>query len=269
MFTKKTFISILLVPFALILTIACSELNDDSSLVSDPGLFKLGEFTDNGLTVIAYSESPLSVGYNEIYLEAHENSVRFDQPHFLFHTMMHMEHHSHTSPFGEPGHIRDKDLDLYKAWAIFTMPGGMAGNWELQITVHDRDHSGFESKGTIEIEVDDSNRVKNFMTEDEERFVLTLIGPSDPEIGLNDLFVGLHKRESMMKYAPVLNADMDFEPWMPSMDHGSSNNVSPVHEENGFYKGQVNFNMTGDWELRFEIESGGEVLGHHTFKLNF
>ena len=269
MLTKKTFFSILLVPFALILTIACSELNDETDLVSDPGLFKLGEFTDNGLTVIAYSESPLSVGYHDIYLEAHEDGVRFDQPHFHFNTMMHMEHHAHASPFAGPGHDRDKVFDLYKAWAIFTMPGGMAGKWELQITVFDRDHSGFEAKGSIELEVEDSNRVKTFLTDNEERYVLTLIGPSDPEIGLNDLIVALHKRESMMKFSPVLNADMDFEPWMPSMDHGSNNNVTPVHEENGFYKGQVNFNMTGDWELRFEIESDGEDLGNHTFELKF
>lgn len=247
---------------------SCSDTSDSDTL-TDPDLFKLGEFTDNGLTIAAYSRQPLSVGYNEIFFEAHESGEPFSHPHIHLTPVMNMEEHSHASPFAEPGHHRDSEHNLYKGWAIFTMASGTMGNWELQITVHDQDNTGFEAEGVIEIEVQQSNRVKTFMTESGERYVLTWILPEDPEVGLNDLQIALHQRESMMNFPPVLNASIDFEPWMPSMDHGSNNNVAPIHSENGFYEGQVNFNMTGDWELRFDIEHNGDSLGHHVFELNF
>lgn len=247
---------------------ACSD-NSDADLISEPDLMKLGEFTENGVTVAAYSDKPLEVGFNRIWFEVHEDGVQFDHPHIHFNTMMQMEAHSHASPYAEPGHHRDGEHGLYEGWAIFTMPSGMMGSWELQLTIHDQDHTGFEVTGVIEIEVDPSDNVITFMTEDDSRYVLTLIEPGDPSVGMNELLVALHKRESMMNFPPVLNASMQFEPWMPSMDHGSSNNVSPVHEENGFYKGQVNFNMTGDWELRFDLTINGEEIDQKVFEIDF
>lgn len=252
----------------ILFAVSCSEVNEND-LVNEPDLYKLGEFTDNGFTVEAWAERPPSTGFNQLYFEVHENGVRFDRPHIHLIPMMHMEEHSHTSPFDEPDHQRDDTHDLYKAWAIFTMPSGMMGSWELQITVHDADHSGLVASGVIDIEVDDSKRVKTFISENEKRYVLTWIEPADPETGLNDLKIALHKRETMMNFPPVLNADFHFEPWMPSMDHGSGNNVAPIHDGNGFYSGQVNFNMTGDWELRFSITLDNEELGEHIFELNF
>lgn len=229
----------------------------------------LGEFTDNGVTVVAYSDKPIEVGFNNIWFEVHEDGEPFDRPHIHFNTMMHMENHSHASPYGEPGHHRDEEHNLYHGWAIFTMPSGEMGTWDLELTIHDHDHSGFEASGTIGVDVEPSDRVRTFMTEDESRYVLTLIEPADPSVGMNDLKVALHKRESMMNFPPVLNGSMQFEPWMPSMDHGSSNNVSPVHDENGFYNGQVNFNMTGDWELRFDLEIDGVEIDRQSFELDF
>lgn len=245
---------------------ACSDNKDN--IIGEPNLLKLGEFTDNGVTVVAYAEKPLHIGYNEIYIEVHEDGVRFPHPHIHFTPMMHMANHSHASPYDEPGHDREKKHDLYKAWAIFTMPSGEMGTWELQVTIHDHDHSGFEVKGIIPIVVSPSNRVSTFMLEDESRYVFTWILPESPKTGLNDLKVALHKRESMMNFPPVLNMDMDFEPWMPSMDHGSANNVAPVHNGNGFYEGQVNFNMTGDWELRFTLHFENESR-ELVFELDF
>lgn len=257
----------LLLAFLLVAASCSDSNNNDSDLISEPDLFKLGEFTDNRLTVEAYSEAPLAVGYHKIYFEVHQEEMRVDQATFDFTPMMHMEAHSHASPYDVPDGSRDDVHGLYHTWAIFIMPSGMMGTWELQLTVQDGQERSAE--GVIDIEVDQSNRVKTFMTDNEERFVLTWIEPQDPEVGMNDLVVSLHKRESMASFPPVTGADFEFEPWMPSMDHGSSNNISPVHEDNGFYQGQVNFNMTGDWELRFEIELDGEGLGDHVFELDF
>jgi len=258
MLFKKTFYFYVLTAILIFLTSGCSDIKK-----------KKKEFTDNGLTIAAYADRLLSVGYNAIYLDLHRSGERLNSAEIEMIPMMHMEHHSHASPFERPALVRDDESGLFTGWAIFTMPGGMMGSWELQLEISGANGSGTSSTGIIEIEVEQSNRVKTFMTDSEERYVLTWILPDEPAVGMNDLKVALHKRESMMSFPPVLNAEFEFEPWMPSMDHGSSNNVSPEHVTNGFYEGSVNFNMTGDWELRFDIEAGGQNLGHHVFELDF
>jgi hypothetical protein len=264
----KSFINVLKSMFVVALFFAATACSDsaEDDLITPPDLYKLGAFTDNGYTVEAYSEKPLSVGYNILYFEVHESHERTENLSLRFTPMMHMEEHSHASPFDNPADIRDETHGLYKAWTIFTMPGGTMGGWELQVTA---ELPGTDVSGVIGVDVESSNRVNTFIAEDESRYVLTLIEPADPKEGLNDLVIALHKRKSMMDYLPVVNASFQFGPWMPSMDHGSSNNEAPVHDRNGFYNGVVHFNMTGDWELRFDIVIEDEDLGHHRFELNF
>ncbi len=257
------------IPFLMMIAIGCSDSNSIDEETPDPDLYKLGAFTDNSVTITAYANAPLAVGYNEIYLDARDNHVPVQNAQFRFLPMMHMEAHSHASPFENPETARDHVHNLYAAWVIFTMPSGMMGTWELQLSAENPANPGIEATGIIPVEVEASTRVKTFMTDNQTRYVLTWIEPASPKVGLNDLKISLHKRESMMSFPPVTNAVFDFEPWMPSMDHGSSNNVHPVHESHGFYKGKVNFNMTGDWELRFNIEIDGEDAGLHVFNLDF
>ena len=60
-------------------------------------------------------------------------------------------------------------------------------------------------------------------------------------------------------YEPYLVVEID--PEMPAMNHGSPNNVNPVHIGNGHYKGVANFTMTGWWRINLVIKDGeGNVL---------
>lgn len=257
----------------LFISTACSNVtSSDEEDHEDSELYQLGEFTEGGYTVTAYSNAPLTVGFHEIYLDVEENGIPADDIHLHFNTLMPMESHSHASPTGDPDQNRDHEQNLYKSWAIFTM----AGDWELEITVHTGEHGGQDQNeliisGSIDIDVDaeNSNRVQIFTENDDNRYILTWIEPQKPETGINDLVVSLHQSESAMEYPAVINADIEFEPWMPSMDHGSNNNVNPEHQGSGFYQGEVNFNMTGDWELRFEISRNGNTIGSPVIELQF
>lgn len=261
---------LLLLSLAGLLSFATSSCSDDNSNeIEIPDLMKIGEFTDSGITVVTYSDGELSVGHNILYLEVHQNGIRYDNASVQFTTMMHMESHSHASPLGLPEQVRERTHNLYKAWAIFTMPSGMMGRWELQFTVKNANQTETIASGIIPIQVAQANRVSTFMAEDGTKYILTLVNPMEPKVGLNDLEVALHRSETMMSFPTVSNATMIFEPWMPSMGHGSSNNVSPTHQSNGFYKGKVNFNMTGDWELRFDMTINGETMSRRTFTLEF
>jgi hypothetical protein len=60
--------------------------------------------------------------------------------------------------------------------------------------------------------------------------------------------------------------------WMPSMDHGAEGNqpARPVPNSFGLYKGQVGFNMTGDWDIYLAfVRQQGDTLGLDTVKVRF
>jgi hypothetical protein len=267
---KKTVKIFLFMPgLILALLLFSCENSNNEKLLEEPDLYQIGEFTDNGLTVGAYSDIPLFVGYNILYLEVHKDGEKLNNLDIKMMPLMHMEAHSHSSPLEGPGYLRHGEYDLFRSAIVFTMPSVMMGTWELEITIRERNQEEVIAQGVIDLDVGDSDRVITFMTEDESRYVLTWVKPDDPQTGSNDLLVTLHQRETMMSFPPVTDAIIAFEPWMPSMDHGSSNNSDPVHENDGHYRGIVNFNMTGDWELRFEISRNGDDLGYHVFELEF
>lgn len=247
---------------------SCEDNSENG--IEVPDLFEVGSFTDNGTTVVVYTPHPPQVGYNVLYLQVHEGGEALDNLDIDIMPVMHMETHSHSSPVELPGQVREEEYNLYRFAVVFTMPGsGMHGGWELNISISDDNQPDTRAEGVIETGVEESRRVINFETENGDRYVLSLVEPEEPETGSNELLLTLHKRESMMSYPPVLDAEFLFEPWMPSMDHGSGNNIHPVHQQNGHYKGLVNFNMTGDWELRFEITRNEIDLGQHIFEVQF
>jgi hypothetical protein len=78
-------------------------------------------------------------------------------------------------------------------------------------------------------------------------YVLTLIKPNNPALGLNDFECMLHKDIGNNDFAEVDSAQMIIKPWMVTHGHGSSNNTNPVLIGGGRYKGKTNFTMPGGW----------------------
>jgi hypothetical protein len=65
---------------------------------------------------------------------------------------------------------------------------------------------------------------------------------------------------SMMSFPPSTDLTVEITPEMPSMGHGSPNNVNPVHTQNGHYVGTANFTMTGDWRIHLTIKEGNRLI---------
>lgn len=68
-----------------------------------------------------------------------------------------------------------------------------------------------------------------------------------------------------MNFPPVSDLTVEITPEMPSMGHGSPNNVNPVYIENGHYKGKVNFTMTGDWRIHLTLKKGDRLITNKAF----
>ena len=97
-------------------------------------------------------------------------------------------------------------------------------------------------------------------------YFISLIQPANPKVGENDFEILINRKASMIDwpYEPYLT--VEFEPYMPAMNHGSPNNVNPSHIGAGHYKGLVNFTMTGWWQLNMVIKDGeGSILNDDSY----
>ena len=82
---------------------------------------------------------------------------------------------------------------------------------------------------------------------------------------MNDFEIVLHKKVSMMDFPAIENYTIEIVPEMPSMGHGSPNNVNPIHLANGHYIGKVNFTMTGLWKIKLKLYKNGTLISDDQF----
>jgi hypothetical protein len=88
--------------------------------------------------------------------------------------------------------------------------------------------------------------------------------PRTWKVGMNDAEFMVHTTSDGFVFTPKTDLTTYLTPTMPSMGHGSSGNVDPIHKLNGMYTGKVNLTMTGDWDLEF-----GWMVNDSPFKVNF
>jgi len=223
-------------------------------------LVKIASGADNGYLIEVFSDDSLFVGYNKIYIRIKNKSTDEILNNFTvsLNPMMDMGTMQHSAPVeNPPGANAD---NLYKGAVVFIMPS-MAGTWTL--SVHAEDSQGNVADIDLHpiIKLPAEVRMLSFESEiDSSKLFLSLCAPQSPEVGLNDFELAVHKKESMMSFPPVNGLTFSIEPEMPSMGHGSPNNVNPVGTGNGHYLGKVNFTMTGYWKVNMTIMQGQDTV---------
>jgi len=252
-----------LVAFLAIIMSAC---NDDST--PSPGndineeWSVIGEGqTDNGeMKVRLYAADQLETGYQKLQVAVQDkNGSTIKNAMVMLMPMMDMGDMKHSAPVEQPAG-QANEQGRFEGAVVFQMPGQDA--WTVQVTVKNLD-DGVTGSVTFPIQVIQSswNSCKVFQPEDSSApLIVSWIEPSSPEVGVNDLEWTVHQRESMMSFPPVENFQISIEPTMPSMGHGSPNNVDPVHMNSGHYMGKVNFTMTGVWRIDFNLTDGTHMV---------
>ena len=137
----------------------------------------------------------------------------------------------------------------------------LAGSWTVNVHVHNH-LFGKEGNITIPFSVAEpaKPRILSFTSaSDGNKYFVSFIEPSVPKVGINDMEIAVYKKASMMSFPADSSLSVVLNPEMPSMGHGSPNNVNPVHTGNGHYKGKVNFTMTGLWRLNLDFRTGEAV----------
>lgn len=243
---------------------SCDKDDDDDVVITTPvdpfeALTYIGETTATGSGAIVkiYADEPLFVGYNNIYVALYDSAnttTQLTDAHVTFEPEMDMGTMQHMCPFEDPSTTVESITQAFKGAIVFIMPS-TAGSWDLGVHIHNHANNQ-EGMAMLPVTVIEPTEPKLISFEsdfDATQLFVTRITPNSPGVGVNDIQFGIYKRESMMSFPAVDGYVMTMVPEMPTMGHGSPNNVDPVSSGNGMYDGQVNFTMTGYWKLNLEF----------------
>lgn len=249
---------------ALITTVfvSCSSDDDKNESPTSPAenqliLINSAETDQGGMLVNIYAKDSLQAQYTKLYVEVKDTETDEVISHAQVSVVpiMDMEDMSHSAPFENPESDQATN-GKFETAVVFTMPGDMG--WELEVYVYD---FALDREGTATIPVSVGQPVPSRThvvtpLDDGNKLVISYLLPTQPKVGVNDFEITIHERITGMDFQPVEDYSVTINPDMPSMGHGSPNNVNPVHIANGHYKGKVNFTMTGMWRIELGIYDG-------------
>ncbi len=260
--------------FALLglLILGCEESINDNDPTEE--LILIGSAVENGLAIDLYADQSLKVGLNKLYFNltdvASEDQVTDAQ--ISQKPIMHMETMNHSCPVAGPGSTPNSD-GLFESEVVFIMASGMMGTWDDTVFVDNQESNTSHLVVFENLTVAETDMKKNLVFDDADSneviYIVTLNGLDEPKVGLNDLVLTVHKKQTMMSYPEVADLTISVDPQMPDMGHGSEGNINPAYSGNGKYEGKVAFSMTGYWTIDFTFSRGNEELGTIQYAVNF
>lgn len=190
------------------------------------------------LTLVA--EEPLGWGLNRFRVEAAEGWQSFS-PMLVFETA--------TTVWRSPIEaVVEGDAGI-----MYAIPApNEEGKWFLEV-------EGTTTAGAVSVRtpvrVDEDIWVQ---TDDAQEMLVAWVAPTVPKTG-NDAFEVALYRHVNGRFEAVTNASLDLYPYM-DMGGGEGHSTPyspPVHVGEGHYRGDVNFIMSGGWDMTVIVTLGG------------
>lgn len=256
---------LLLCAFALF---SCSkDGNPVTPATNNPGgVVKVGEQTDAGVKVELFVFNKIETGYNKFYVKLTEtstNKVLHDARVHLT-PIMDMGTMQHSAPTEQPE--EKAAAGLFPCAIVFTMPETATQKWSIRIDAHDKaSEKNYSVVFPVAVHSDEHEHTHTLVGSDGASYIVTMMCLCDATVGMNTIELLVHRKQDMMTFPAVSDVTMTMTPDMPSMGHGSPNNVNPTPKGNGHYEGKVNFTMTGEWRIEIELYQGSALLGTVAF----
>lgn len=252
--------------------ISCQK--DDTITPNTVSYLKIAEIacTNNCYTVQMYAPENLFVGYNKLYFKVQKSNggQTVSQASLKLLPLMDMVTFSHACPVENPSGTLNTD-GYFEGAVLFSMPG--TDSWTLDVAV---DAGGMKDTAHFAFhEVVATSPVRKIVVIDSlangsggwtiTKYPMSLVLPDAWSVGSNKFEFTVHRMASMMDFPPVSDLTFEITPEMPSMGHGSPNNVNPVYTSNGHYVGSVNFTMTGDWRIHLTVKKGDRLISNRMY----
>ena len=253
----------------MVLLVSCTKIENGTD--DAVPLLKIAEATTTSslYNVRFLSEDSLFVGYNKVYFRVTEKASGKPVPiaSIFLHPLMDMGTFSHACPYENPDETPNPD-GYFEGAVLFSMPG-KDNSWSLSagIVINGvRDSVNFGIDKIIA-----TNPAKKLVVIDSlsngpgswiiTKYPVSLVEHEKWKVGNNTYEITVHRMASMMSFPCCDDLSVEIIPEMPSMGHGSPNNVNPVSTGMGHYSGTVNFTMTGEWRINMIFRKGGRVIG--------
>lgn len=245
-----------------VLFFSCDNEETNTLEKFDPVLIS-NEFSKGGdYSLNLYAKDTLYEGYNKLFLELKEEKTgtKINQAKLKLSPLMHMVSKTHGAPTENPDeHVAESGF--FEGAIVFIMPSNPEEYWTVEVAI---DVKGKNDTILLSIPVvknpKEPKKINIISAIDETKYFVSLIEPSNPKVGVNDLEFSVHYKQNMMSFPAAEDLIIEIEPEMPSMDHGSPNNVHPEHLLNGHYGGKVNFTMTGWWRVHITIKKNNKIV---------
>jgi hypothetical protein len=254
---------------------SCTDDNDSNLIDPLDGYSKLTEGYALGASanVEVWGQKNFFMGYNKLIVVLYDSlnpKVKITDAHIHFHPLMTMNMNGMTVQHAAPVENPDETAvnDVFPGAVAFVMPTAMDGSWKLGVSVNNHKYN---KEGDAEFTITVDNPATSVMSvftalaPDNNKLVLSILEPSRPKVGINDIEFTLHRKATMMDWPADDSYTIEITPEMPSMGHGSPNNVNPVCTGNGHYKGKVNFTMTGEWRVNVLVKKDGQAISQNLF----
>jgi len=218
-------------------------------------------------------------GYNRFRIKVEG----YSGPNVKLVPIMYMRRHSHSCPTRQPdGRAAD---DYFYAETFFQMPttvenGTVTERWKLHVILGENDTATAE----VRVNPHPSGWVcpKRFSNTSmgEVRLMYEFRPEGAFKVGTVPVRMYVYRRDTTISrenpdaFPSALDMVqvVQLKTWMPSMGHGAEGNqpARPVSNSFGLYKGQVGFNMKGDWDIYLAfVRPQGDTLGLDTVKVRF
>ncbi|MBI2417218.1 MAG: FixH family protein [Ignavibacteriales bacterium] len=214
-----------------------------------------------------FADDSLKMGYNKIYIQIFDSATgtAASKANITLSSLMNMATMYHASPVEQAD---STTKDGYFVGAVVFIMATMEPTDTWTLTVNFKNSSnGKAGIVTIPVSIKSSTNITSFVASDSSKLFTTYIPIAKPQVGINDIEFTIHQKASMMSFPAVNDVSVEMTPDMPTMGHGSPNNVHPTLTANGHYKGKVNFTMTGQWRITLVIKKGLVTLGTTSFTI--
>lgn len=259
---------ILPILFLALFTVACSSTEDNDDFtppISEvDGLRLIQELDNDTHTIELYNNSGMFyTGYNKVSVRIKDKATNtyIENATISWMPMMQMPTMQHSCPNINPVKASGKNT-VYEGTIVYQMTNTDGSGWSIMCD-YTIDGSDYTVSDTVTVMQNNNQNVSSFMGTDDNRYIVTIVEPQDPIIGINELVVGVYKMESMMFFPVVENYMLTLDPRMPGMgNHSSPNNTNlTFNTADNMYHANLSLTMTGYWVLNLKLmNTDDEVL---------
>ncbi len=226
---------------------------------------KLSEGYSSGTKIELYSDDTLRVGYNQLYIRVLDSASQavIRDARLECTPLMDMGTMSHSCPT-EQTPSEQITGDLFPIAAVFTMASIGSYKWSINVGFRNQNSN---KDGIVSLPVSvlqGGFAPQSFVDADGNSMIAAMLPIAKPVVGMNNAEFVVY-RNTLNGYIAADDMTMEIIPEMPSMGHGSPNNVNPVSIGKGHYTGKVNFIMTGEWKITLVLNRNGTELGQPFF----